>query len=119
MGNFDQMNDGRKVNIGQGIVGQVAETGRTINIIDSHTDERFDLALDGFFRFDARSLLTMSITDHHHSRFAVIQCVNKLKNKKISSFTIDDEEALSAFVSEIAFVLKQFHQFVTRNTRNS
>ncbi len=103
----DNCEIGRKVNIGQGIVGQVAESGRTINIMNSHTDDRFDAAVDGFFHFDARSMLTMSITDHHHSRFAVIQCINKQKNNKLSFFTIDDEEALSAFVSEIAFVLKQ------------
>lgn len=91
--------------IGRGISGQVAKDGKTINVKDCYTDDRFDGSCDKKTGFVTRSMLCMAVPgfDDESKPVAVIQAINKLGAK---SFDDEDEEALSAFCNEVKMAMR-------------
>ncbi|GMI12756.1 hypothetical protein TrRE_jg10957 [Triparma retinervis] len=91
--------------IGRGISGQVAKDGKTINVKDCYTDDRFDNSCDKKTGFVTRSMLCMAVPgfDDESKPVAVIQAINKLGAK---SFDDEDEEALSAFCNEVKMAMR-------------
>jgi putative methionine-R-sulfoxide reductase with GAF domain len=91
--------------IGRGISGQVAKDGKTINVKDCYTDDRFDGSCDKKTGFVTRSMLCMAVPgfDDESKPVAVIQAISKLGAK---SFDDEDEEALSAFCNEVKMAMR-------------
>jgi len=91
--------------IGRGISGQVAKDGKTINVKDCYTDDRFDSSCDKKTGFVTRSMLCMAVPgfDDESKPVAVIQAINKLDAK---NFDDEDEEALNAFCNEVKMAMR-------------
>jgi putative methionine-R-sulfoxide reductase with GAF domain len=91
--------------IGKGISGQVAKDGKTINLKDCYSDDRFDSTCDRKTGFVTRSMLCMAVPgfDDDTKPVAVIQAINKIGAK---SFDDEDEESLSAFCDEVKMAMR-------------
>ncbi len=88
--------------IGEGIAGSVAKTGKTINIADVSTDERFQSSFDKTSGYTTKSMLCMPIKNKEESIVGVLQ----LLNSKNGSFSELDEELLNALSIFIAISLE-------------
>lgn len=80
--------------LGEGIAGSVALNGKTANIEDAYTDERFNREFDEINKYRTRSILCMAIRNPAQKIIGVIQVLNK---KDESPFSSSDEELLAAF----------------------
>jgi len=88
--------------IGVGISGQVAATGRVINIPDAYADPRFNPEFDRRSGFHTRNLLTFPMTGHDGLVLGVFQAVNK----RDGAFSADDEATLSSLASSAAVAVE-------------
>ncbi len=64
------------LNVGEGIVGTVAATGRALILRDPYRDRRFDRTFDEATGFRTRSLLTVPVKDREGTLVAVLQLLN-------------------------------------------
>ncbi|CAF0772196.1 unnamed protein product [Adineta steineri] len=76
----------------KGIAGYVATTGKTLNIVDAYSDNRFNRDIDQKTGYKTKSLLCMPIMIQG-SVIGVVQMVNK----KNGQFTKSDEESFETF----------------------
>jgi HD-GYP domain-containing protein (c-di-GMP phosphodiesterase class II) len=76
----------------KGIAGHVAMTGEILNIADAYKDPHFNPDIDKKTGYKTRNILTMPLTN----REGIIIGVFQILNKKIGSFTKQDEELLTA-----------------------
>ncbi|CAF0847411.1 unnamed protein product [Adineta steineri] len=76
----------------KGIAGYVATTGKTLNIVDAYSDNRFNRDIDQKTGYKTKSLLCMPIMIQG-SVIGVVQMVNK----KNGHFTKSDEESFETF----------------------
>ena len=88
------------VELGQGVVGQVAETGKPMVVNDAYSDVRFTAKIDANTGFRTRNLLAVPIFGGDGSVIGVLQAINK---KKAKPFTPLDRVLLNV-VSTIAGV---------------
>jgi len=73
----DKVFHGQRIAYGQGIVGHVALTRRSLNIPEAYKDPRFDRSMDKRSSFHTRSILTVPVLDKNGACVAVIQAINK------------------------------------------
>lgn len=87
--------DGRILHfpISQGIVGFVARTGQTANVIDAYNDPHFNADSDIRTGYKTRSILAMAMKNSAGKVLGVIQVLNS--NKGV--FTLEDEGLLNVF----------------------
>nr|CAD7401018.1 unnamed protein product [Timema cristinae] len=78
--------------LGSGIAGQVAVTGKVVNITDAYCDPRFNRNIDQLTGYQTKSILCMPILIRDEI-IGVVQMVNKHSGK----FTKEDEEAFEMF----------------------
>ncbi len=90
------------IEIGKGIVGHVAASGKPLLIEDAYTDARFDPSNDQRTGFRTRSLLTVPMASKGVT-IGVVQVVNKIGAER---FTADDLELLEAFAAQAAVSLE-------------
>ncbi|CAM4765523.1 unnamed protein product [Rotaria magnacalcarata] len=76
----------------KGIAGYVATTGKTLNIVDAYSDERFNRDIDQRTGYKTKTLLCMPIMIQGHV-IGVVQMVNK----RNGHFTKSDEESFETF----------------------
>ncbi|CAF3351916.1 unnamed protein product [Rotaria sp. Silwood1] len=76
----------------KGIAGYVATTGKTLNIVDAYSDERFNRDIDQKTGYKTKTLLCMPIMIQGNV-IGVVQMVNK----KNGPFTKSDEESFETF----------------------
>ncbi|CAF0776929.1 unnamed protein product [Rotaria sordida] len=76
----------------KGIAGYVAATGKTLNITDAYSDERFNRDIDQKTGYKTKTLLCMPIMIQGNV-IGVVQMVNK----KNGPFTKSDEESFETF----------------------
>ncbi|CAF3387702.1 unnamed protein product [Rotaria socialis] len=76
----------------KGIAGYVATTGKTLNIVDAYSDERFNRDIDQKTGYKTKTLLCMPIMIQGHV-IGVVQMVNK----RNGHFTKSDEESFETF----------------------
>ncbi len=88
--------------IGVGISGQVAATGRIINIPDAYADPRFNPEPDRSSGYRTHSLLTFPMTGHDGEVLGVFQAVNK----RDGAFSDDDEATLSSLAASAAVAVE-------------
>jgi K+-sensing histidine kinase KdpD len=79
--------------MGKGIAGYVAQTGETINIPDAYNDPRFNPDVDKRSGYRTINMLCMPMKNKDGKIIGVFQ----LLNKKLGSFTPDDEHFIDAF----------------------
>ncbi len=87
---------GLKLAIGEGVAGNVALTGRTVNIKDAYSCAQFCRNVDRRTGYRTKNILAMPIRDHRHKIIAVVQ----LLNKEGGNFDSLDEEIMAIFTEE-------------------
>ena len=96
------------MSFGEGVVGSVACKSDSIMLNDVHKlGSPWSEATDEVPMTETDCLMCVSVSDKGGHKFAVILCINKLET---DSFARHDLAVLEAFVSEIAFILKQQEQ---------
>ncbi len=90
-----------RLKAGEGIAGQVAQTGVPILVQDVTDDYRFSKRADRLSGFTTRSILCVPVT-LKGARIGVLQAVNKRKGK----FSKIDLEGLSALASQVAIAVE-------------
>ncbi|EAR98560.2 GAF domain protein (macronuclear) [Tetrahymena thermophila SB210] len=88
-----------RVQIGQGLVGQVAQTGEILNVLDAHQDYRFNSDADKKNNYRTKSVLCLPIKDQNQSHIiGVLQAINK----KDGDFFTKEDESLLIIISQLA-----------------
>jgi phosphoserine phosphatase len=85
-----------------GIAGDVAKTGRLVNLPDAYADPRFNPEFDRASGFRTRSMLAVRLADHDDATVGVLQ----LLNKRAAAFDARDEE-IAGFLGSQAGVAIQ------------
>jgi K+-sensing histidine kinase KdpD len=88
--------------IGKGIAGYVAQTGETINIPDAYNDPRFNPDVDKRSGYRTQNMLCMPMKNKDGKIIGVFQ----LLNKKVGSFTPDDEHFIDAFSAHASIAVE-------------
>lgn len=81
---------------GRGIAGEVAETGRGVNLADPYADPRFNPDFDRQSGFRTTSLLTLPLVGHDGAIVGVLQALNK----RGGEFTSRDESLLATLSAQ-------------------
>lgn len=90
-----------KVPIGSGLVGFVAQTGDSVNILDAKNDPRFYSKVDHETGFKTKSCLTVPLRIEQKI-VGVLQILNKVSN---TSFSDEDEILIKEFSRLVAITL--------------
>lgn len=80
----------------QGIAGQVATTGQTLNIPDAYENDKFNQAIDKKTGYRTRAILCMAIKSNDQV-IGVLQLINKVTGSGV--FTTDDEDVMQIFLA--------------------
>lgn len=91
-----------RLKIGEGIAGQVAATGRVLNIPDAYADSRFNATVDRTTGFRTRSILAAPLVNPQQTIIGVVQVLNK----RDGVFTARDERLLAALASQAAISIE-------------
>ena len=95
--------------ISRGIAGNVATTGKIINIADAYKDDRFDQQFDKKTGFRTKSILCMPVINHKNQIVGVIQVINKME--ELGIFDSEDERMLQAFCSQASVAIENSRLF--------
>lgn len=87
----------------RGIAGEVATTGRGVNIPDPYTDPRFNPDFDRKSGFVTKSLLTLPLGGHDGKIVGVLQVLNK----RGGPFSDRDERLLSALGAQAGVAIER------------
>jgi len=93
-----------RLSMRNGIAGHVATTGETLNIVDAHTDPRFNSAIDKETGYRTRSMLCVPMVDSDGVIIGVLQAINK--NPMFPRFDIQDETLLKTFAAQAALAVR-------------
>jgi adenylate cyclase len=85
-----------RISMDQGIAGQVATTGRTLNITDAYENPNFNQAIDKKTGYRTKAILCMAIKCENIV-VGVLQLINKTSDNGV--FTLEDEDTMSIFLS--------------------
>lgn len=91
-----------RLQVGEGIAGQVAKTGRVLNIKNAYTDPNFQSVFDNLTGFKSQSMLAAPMRNRHQEIIGVVQ----LLNKRDGEFTSRDERLLTAMASQAAISIE-------------
>ncbi|WP_426754792.1 GAF and HD-GYP domain-containing protein [Myxococcus sp. Y35] len=99
--------------VGNGIAGQVAQTGAVINIPDAYADARFNRSFDISSGYQTKTILCVPMRDAGGEVTGVIQALNKLNG---ASFDAEDEELLLALGAQAAGAIENalLHEDINR-----
>ncbi len=92
---------------GKGIVGHVAETGETVNIVDAYEDPRFNPEVDRKTGYRTRNMLCMPLRNEAREIMGVLQVLNK----NAGVFRPEDESLLDALGSQATIALNNARLF--------
>lgn len=101
--------------IGTGIAGNVAKSGKTINLKDAWKDKRFFSGFDLRTGFQTKTMLCMPMKDRKGKIIGVFQ----IMNKNAGVFTKEDETFLEAFSVHAALAIEtaRLHQDIVEKER--
>jgi HD-GYP domain-containing protein (c-di-GMP phosphodiesterase class II) len=88
--------------LGQGIAGQVAQTGKPLNIPDAYNDPRFNREIDVTTGYRTSSILCVPMLSRGKYVVGVMQALNH----RSGPFTPDDEELLMALGANAAAAIE-------------
>lgn len=99
-----------------GIAGQVAATGKCLNIPDAYSHPLFNREVDQRTGYRTRNLLCMPIFSTKHRVVAVVQLLNKLGS---APFDQSDEQRFREFAASMGIILESCNSFyvAARNQR--
>ena len=86
----------------QGMAGEVALTGETINVADVYNDARFDRTMDIKTGYRTKSMLCMPILNKSRHTVGVAQLLNKEGG---GAFTMQDEQVFASISAHLAVSL--------------
>ena len=89
--------------IDRGIAGEVATTGKGVNIPEPYADPRFNSEFDRKTGFVTRSLLTLPLAGHDGKIVGVLQVLNK----RGGPFGVADERLLSALGAQAGVAIER------------
>ncbi len=92
-----------RIPLGAGIAGQVAATGKTINIPDAYADTRFNRQVDKDTGYHTRNILGVPMRYTTGEVTGVLQALNKLSGE---AFTDEDAELLLALGANAASAIE-------------
>lgn len=102
---------GRLINLrlpaDKGIVGHVATTAETLNILDAYRDARFDVSSDLKTGYRTRNILCMPVFNSGGKLIGVSQLINKVQGQ----FTQLDESFMRAFNTQAGIALENAQLF--------
>jgi len=88
------------VELGQGLAGHVAKTGRTLRTNDAHADERFDASWDERSGYRTTTALAVPLQSNAGHTIGVLQVLNKRGGDAGPlPFTLHDSELLKALAT--------------------
>jgi signal transduction protein with GAF and PtsI domain len=87
--------------IGEGLAGQAALTGETINVPDAYADPRFDRNIDVRTGFRTHNMLVVPVWGIHGKPVGVIQALNK----RDGTFERRDQMLLETIAETVAPIL--------------
>lgn len=94
----------------KGLAGHVAMTGKTINIQNAYSDERFNQEIDVQTGYKTQSILCMPIRNLKYEVIGVFQVINKFNG----SFTEADEDLLITIGASAGIALENNRLFETQ-----
>jgi len=92
-----------RVPITAGIAGQVARTGRAVNVPDAYSHPDFNRSVDESTGYRTRSILCAPIFDRRKEVFAIAQLINRLDGQP---FGPEDEKAFQEFIEPLGLILE-------------
>ena len=92
-----------RLQMGQGVAGWVALTGKSLNIRDAYKDPRFNPKVDEDTGYQTRNILCQPIRNQDGDIIGVIQVLNRRQG----NFSDEDEYLLSAIASQAAIALEK------------
>lgn len=107
------------LDVGQGIAGQVAATGRPVRVRDAYDDDRFDREWDEKSGFRTRSILGVPVKNSRGKTIGVLQVLNKKGEKgRPAVFTPYDVELLDTLATQAAVSVDKANLIERLKTRN-
>ncbi len=103
-----------RLRVGQGIAGQVAETGMPISIDDAYADARFNPEWDMLSGYRTRSILAAPMKNHEGRTIGVVQVLNK----QSGPFTAEDGVILAALATQAAVSIDNSMLFLSVRHKN-
>ena len=100
-----------RIPLDAGIAGQVAASGKILNVDDAYAHPLFDRSVDERTGFRTRSILCAPIRNRHGDVFAVAQLLNR---RAADRFDEADEQRLSEFGDSIGVLLEAWWQMSQR-----
>lgn len=97
-----------RVRPGQGIVGWVAATGKSLNVKDATRDPRYNAATDAIFGVEPRSLLCQPLREKGGRIAGIVQVINR----NGGYFGVEDEVLLSAVSTSVSVVFENRKLFL-------
>ena len=86
-----------RIPLGQGLAGEVALTGVTINILDAYEDKRFNREYDASSGYRTKTVLCMPLRNNQGKVVGVGQAINKT----IGKFSSEDESLFAALLNQV------------------
>lgn len=92
-----------RVPIGQGVAGYVARTRQLVNVDSAKSDQRFWRKVDETTGYVTRCMIAGPVEDRDGTLLGVVQ----LLNKRVGTFTKEDEHTLKLLADQLAQLLEQ------------
>jgi adenylate cyclase len=93
---------GTRTELGEGLVGHVARTGKTVVVDDPYNDPRFNKAMDKATGFVTRSILTTPLINKDEI-IGVLQLVNR---KELDAFVDNDVSLIESFAVQAGVAIE-------------
>jgi signal transduction histidine kinase/putative methionine-R-sulfoxide reductase with GAF domain len=94
--------------LGEGIAGWAARTGRSVNLKDVYRDQRFNAHVDKLTGYRTRSMLCQPMRTPRGRIVGVAQVMNK---RGAGYFTVEDEHLLTSMTTQAAIALENAKLF--------
>lgn len=104
-----------RLKVGQGIAGQVAQTGKPLLVNDPYEDPRFNPEWDMTSGYRTRSILAVPMKNHMGRTIGVIQVLNK----QHGSFSDHDAVVLSSLATQAAIAIDNSRLFLSVTQKNT
>ena len=91
-----------RIPMDKGIVGHVVVSGKSVNILDAYSDERFNKNVDLKSNYRTKTILCSPIVDINNRVTGAIQAINKING----SFSKDDEGLLEILANIAGVILR-------------
>ncbi len=103
-----------RLQIGHGIAGHVARTGKPLHVRDAYKDSRFSPEWDVLSGYRTRTILAAPMKNHLGKTIGVVQVLNK----KRGDFTDEDAEILASLATQAAVSIDNSRLFISVAQKN-